>query len=254
MPLLTEDLSVWDIAHRSANYDPDIYRLRHPLVVKDYFKLLLGAVLNGELFSETLILAKRPANSNADPKYYIRTHLHDINACLAGVRYNRKLLKQALIARYDFQEWCENLAIPLPEFWFPTGWNYSFDMPEGGTRAFWVQHIEPEEHGGFSIQFDTHEAIEVETLLPSNADEQTKPLRANQKAKISAQEFAMEHWKQHPEKTIAQITRDKAFLMLPDISHYGESAHRKWISQVAPFNIKGKKGRPRNNKSDTDNK
>lgn len=149
MPLLAGSLSVWEIAHRWAGYDPDSFRFRHPLLVKDYFKLLLDAILDGQLFCETLTLAKRPTDSKADPKYYIRSHLDDINAGIWGGRYNRKLLKWASIQRDDFQEWCEALSIPLPEFWCPSGWKHHFEMPEGGTRAFWAYHVEPDEPGDF---------------------------------------------------------------------------------------------------------
>jgi hypothetical protein len=247
MPLLVEDLSVWNIAHRWAGYDPDTCRLRHPLLVKDYFKLLISAVLNGELFCETLILAKRPSKSKADPKYYLRTHLDDIYACLAGDRYSRKMLEHAYITRFDFREWCENLSIPPPDFWFPDGWNDSFYMPEGGTRAFWAQHLEPKEDGGFSIRFDIpKEKLAGEADGADSLEEGNISLRANQKAKQRAQQFAIKDWKQSPDKTIAQIIRSEEFLCLPDVSHYGESAHRKWVSRVAPINIKGKKGRPRN--------
>jgi hypothetical protein len=216
--------------------------------VKDYFKLLLVAVLNGELFCETLILAKRPIESKANPLYYLATHLNDIYDCLEGVRYNKKLMRHAFISRYDFQEWCKNLSIDLPEFWFPPGWNYSFEMPEDGTRALWAQHVEPEEGGDYAVRFDLPEESPTNENQATNSDIEDKPLRANQKARLRAQQFALDIWKRYPERSIAVIVRSEEFLLLPDVSHYGESAHRKWISQVAPIGIKGKRGRPKSTK------
>jgi|GEM_PF-5838936 len=56
MPLISDSLSIWEIAHRWAGLDPDNYRLKLPLLVKDYARILVDAVLNGEIFCETLTL------------------------------------------------------------------------------------------------------------------------------------------------------------------------------------------------------
>jgi hypothetical protein len=133
----------------------------------------------------------------------------------------------------------------LPEFWFPEGWNYSFEMPEGGTRAFWVTHLEPAQEGGFSIRFDMPLADSDSSEQSTSLTESTSDLRSNQKAKLTAQRFATAQWEVQPELTIAEIIRSEPFCQLPDVAHYGSSAHRKWVSQVAPIHIKGKKGRPK---------
>lgn len=73
MPLLVDDFSVWDISFRWAGYDPDRLWLRLPLPVKDNFRLLMGAILEGEILCGTLTLAKLPPGSKADPNHYIRT-------------------------------------------------------------------------------------------------------------------------------------------------------------------------------------
>ena len=154
MPLISESLSVWDIAHRWAGYDPSEFRLRLPMLVKDYSRLLFNEILEGHLFCETLLQAKRPSDSKADPKHYIRSHLDDVYLCVWGKKYKRKLLKWASISRYDFEEWCGRYSIPLPDFWFPAGWNRNFDWPELGPKALWVYHIEPDEPGGVVYGFD----------------------------------------------------------------------------------------------------
>ena len=63
-----------------------------PLAVKDNSRLLMHAILQGEIICETMTLAKHPPDSKADPKYYIRTYADDVYACIHGARYNRKLL------------------------------------------------------------------------------------------------------------------------------------------------------------------
>ncbi len=98
-------------------------------------------------------------------------------------------MKWASISKYNFREWCERLSIPLPEFWFPEGWNNSFEMTEGGTRAFWVRRAEPDESGGFSVQFEIPaELFDVE-IQAFNLSDENQSLRPNQIAKIRAQQF-----------------------------------------------------------------
>lgn len=249
MAILFESLSVWDISFRWAGYDPDKFIIRYPLCIKDNFRLLTEAILGGELFCETLILAKRPLDSKADPSYYIRTHLGDVYDCIGGIRYKKKLLKWAIISRDDFKEWCERRSIPLPEFWFPAGWQYEFEQPEFGTRAFWARHMEPDEPGGFAVRFDipdTPYQDNDEQEATNSILEEPSSLRSNQKTKLVAQEIAIQMWKESPGRTIAEMMRDEIILKYSGASHYGESALRKWLSEVAPLEVKGKRGRPRN--------
>lgn len=249
MPLLVDSLSVWDISHRWHSVDPCSYRVRTPLLVKDNFRLIMGAILSGEIFCETLTLAKRPHDSIADPRYYLRTYIDDVYDCIHGVRFNKKLLKWAQVSRDDFKEWCERRSIPLPEFWFPLGWKYEFEEPEFGTRAFWATHVEPTEPGGFSLHFEIPDALkrnrEDEFSDDSTDLSEPKKLKDNAKAKLCSQQIAIQLWKEYPDRTIAEMMRDEIILKYSGAANY-QSALRKWLSEVAPVNIKGKRGRPRN--------
>jgi hypothetical protein len=52
MPLLNDELSLWEIAHRWNNIDPDkIHWFGLPLDVKDSFRLMMDAILNANLVS-----------------------------------------------------------------------------------------------------------------------------------------------------------------------------------------------------------
>ena len=93
MPLLVDDLSVWNIGFRWAGYDPDLLWLRLPLPVKDNFRLLMSAILEGEILCGTLTLAKLPIGSKSDPNFYIHTYIDKIYQCIGGHRYDRKLFK-----------------------------------------------------------------------------------------------------------------------------------------------------------------
>lgn len=245
MPVISESLSVWEIAHRWANYDPDIFRFRLPLLVKDYSRLLFEAIINGDVYCETLTLAKLPSGSKADPKFYIRSHLDAVNFCRWGVRYDRKILKWATISRDDFEEWCEGFSMPLPEFWFPTGWNRDFERPEFGGRALWAYHVEPEEVGDFSVRFDVPGTRPDEILQEVEPNPKAPALKANQKAKINVQRLAAQLWEEYPDRNIAEMLRDERIKQCAGAAHYTDGAIRKWLQQVAPINIKGKRGRPR---------
>ena len=252
MPTLSNSLSVWEIAHRWAGYDPDTFRLRLPLLVKDYARLLFKEILDAHLFCETLIQAKRPSNSKADPRYYIRSHLDAINMCISGKRYKRSLMKWAEIPRHEFEDWCGRYSIPLPEFWFPPGWNRKYASPWYGPGAFYVYHIEPEEPGGVSYGFDIPDAGPDDGELPIDDSSQNEPdkLGASQQAKFVAQRMAKLLWKENPDRTITDMARDADILKYSGAAHY-LSALPKWLSEVAPKHIKGKRGRPPN-KQDKD--
>ena len=68
MPLLAEELSLWDIAFRWTGLDPDRHCLRLPLAVKDHFRNLMDAILKGDLLCLSILLEKREFES--DEKQY----------------------------------------------------------------------------------------------------------------------------------------------------------------------------------------
>lgn len=248
MATIADELSVWEISFRWAECDPDRFCLAYPLEVKDNFKLLMAAVLAGEIFCETLILARRPSDSKSDHSYYIRTHINDVYDCIGGISYKKKLLKWAIISRDDFKEWCERRSIPLPEFWFPPGWKYEFEEPEFGTRALWASHMEPDEPGGFAVRFEIPDEVittnNISVSRSSDHDLESPTLTDSKKAKLCAQQIAIQLWREFPDRTIAEMSRDEIILKYSGAANY-QSGLVKWLREVAPQNVKGKPGRPR---------
>lgn len=267
MPLIANELTVWDISFRWAGYDPDQFWFRLPLVVKDNSRLLMHAILHGEIICETMTLAKRPPDSKADPRFYIRTYIDDVYACIHGKRYNRKLLKWASLNRMGFHEWCERRSIPLPEFWFPPGWKLDFEMPELGTYALWATHMEPEKEGGFHVNYnhpgESEEIIEAQQdeismvnyddnillkdTVPSLENEKT--LRTNQRIKIACQQVVIAIWKDDPNRTIASVVVDELIQKYGGAAPYNEDTVREWIKEVAPLEVSKRRGRPRKNRN-----
>ncbi len=89
MALDADDLSVWEIGFRWSGYDPDRHWFRIPLLVRDNFRVLMNAILSGEIICQTLCLDKLPRGSRADPKFYIRTYIDDVYDCIHGSFFNR---------------------------------------------------------------------------------------------------------------------------------------------------------------------
>jgi len=51
MPILNDDLTLWELAFRWNNLDPDDlkYKFSIPLTVKDSFRLMVNDILNAQL-------------------------------------------------------------------------------------------------------------------------------------------------------------------------------------------------------------
>jgi hypothetical protein len=252
MPLLTETLTLWTIGFRWAGLDPDKLWLRIPLPAKDNFSLLMNAILRGEILCETLTLAKRPSDSKADPKYYIRTYMDEVYACIYGQSYDRNLLRWAQIDRHEFKIWCEAMSIPLPEFWFPPGWKLKFDTPEGGTMALWAEHVEPEEEGDVEISYESYPG-QINTKPPPLPQSDKLSLRENQVARLCCQRIASQLWKDDKTRTIASVVQDKLIQKYGGGAHYENDTVRKWIREVAPPEVKNHRGRPKKQASSTEN-
>ncbi|MDV6344781.1 hypothetical protein [Nitrosomonas sp. Is37] len=266
MPLIANELTIWDISFRWAGYDPSRLWFRLPLTVKDYASLLMHAILHGEIICENLTLAKRPYDSKADPRFYIRTYIDDVYDCIHGKRFSRELLKWAVLNRMDFHEWCERRGIPLPEFWFPSGWKLDFEMPEFGTLALRAIHVEPEEEGSVRIEYhriglaeneleelqnEANIASQVDSALSQNSTnslEKERVLRINQRIKVACQQIASVIWKDDTDRTIPSIVEDGLIQKYGGAEHYEDETVYEWIKEVAPPEVKNRRGRPRKNR------
>lgn len=212
MALLNEELSLWEIGFRWAGHDPDRLWLRLPLTTRDTFRTLMGAILHGHLDCESLSLDKYHGDDREEASLHIRYWLDDVYACIWGKKFNRHLLKHASIDRQAFLEWCERRGVPLPEFWFPNGWNVEYKWS------------------------DQEVAVEENDL--------TTGLKPSQKARIAAQQIASAIWKDDPTRTIASVCKDELVLKYGGGAHFVEDTVRSWVKAVAPPEVSQKRGRP----------
>jgi hypothetical protein len=221
MPLLSNSLSVWEIAHRWAELGPSPFRLWIPLAVRDNCRLMMDAILHGRLHCDTLSLNKWSEEDGEEMRpLFVRHHLSKVEACIEGIRFDRDLLRWARIERWAFVDWCERQGIPLPTFWFPPGWNVDFQWPEAEEED--------------ASQVSGNEIVVVEGKE-----------RSDQRRRIACQEIAKAIWKEHPETTITAMASDPTVRKYGGGMYQAEDTVRRWLSAVAPPEVKEKRGRPR---------
>lgn len=223
MAILTETLSVWEVGFRWANVDPRRLRFGIPLPVRDNFRLMMHAILHGRLDCDMLSLSKWREEDGEDMRpFFIRYHLDKVEACIAGTRFDRKLLKWAGIDRGEFKAWCERQGIPLPEFWFPPGWKLEYEWPVD--------------------EFDSESE-------PDTAEEPALPHRSiYQRRCIACQVIAEKLWKEHPETTIADMMKHELIRNYGGGVHQADEVVMRWLRAVAPTEVSAKRGRPRKDK------
>ncbi len=272
MPLLIEDLSVWDISFRLAGHDPRKLWFHIPLEVEDHFRNLMNAILKAELACESIELEKR--DFEPDEKEFSVYHwLDDIRACIFGRYYNRKLLRWAQIERFDFKLWCERMNAPLPEFWFPPGWNLQYELPEGDIppghyylRRDWTS----EDRKAWQQEQDAMKAKKTDgaiqhTLSETGLNQSSEPplpasvspmedaalkMRPNQEARIACQQIAKVIWQNEPDRTIASVMKDDLIQKYGGGSFYVDDTVREWVKVVAPPHVSKRRGAPRKNRGE----
>lgn len=182
---------------------------------------MLDAILQGQLQCDTLSLNKWSEDDDVEMKpLFIRHHLPKVEACIEGIRFDRTLLRWARIERWAFMDWCERQGIPLPEFWFPPGWNLDCRWPEEDQEGIAADQVS--------------ESVEP---VPSE--------RPDQRRKIACQEIAKAIWKEHPKTTISAMATDPIVRKYGGGIYQAEDTVRRWLSAVAPIEVKEKRGRPR---------
>lgn len=254
MALLADQLTVWEIAFRWANRDPFRPWPFLPLEVKDHFRNLMDAIHQAELFCCTITLEKRSFQP-VDRIFSIYHWLDDIGQCRGGLAFNRKMFRHALIERRDLMLWCERRKIPIPEFWFPPGWNLEYDLPDGEIRPghfFQRSHWTDEDWAAWDdeqAKQNTLPACEL-SLDASMHEAAVEKQRPSQEAKIACQQIAKALWKDSPDRRITSIAKDELVQKYGGGSFYVFETVRDWVAAVAPPEVKARRGRPRKNEDE----
>ncbi|MRR08128.1 MAG: hypothetical protein FDZ72_06655 [Betaproteobacteria bacterium] len=199
----------------------------------------MNAILSAELSCDTITLEKRRFEPD-EREFSVYFWIDDLYACIGGHLKSRKLLRHAVIGRYDLKLWCERMNIPLPEFWFPPGWNLEYDLPEDDIhpghyyyRKDWTsEQWEEWRNARSEDDGDDEEAAAIERLRP------------NQRAKIACQMIARTLWKENPDRTIASVIEDPLILNYGGGKSY-PSVLRGWVKSEAPEHVRNRRGRPK---------
>lgn len=238
MPILVDELTVWDISFRWAGYDPRKFYFRIPLEVENHARNLIKAIHEAELACESITLEKREFEKD-EVKLSFYYWVDDFFSTTSGRFVSRKLLKWASINRYDFMQWCQRMNAPLPEFWFPQGWNLQYELPENDYYPGLMHDLKHWPEQARKAFFENRDKSD-----PVKADLKTRP---NQEARIACRQVATNIWKLEPERSIASIIRDDVIQKLCGAISYDEDTIREWIKDLAPPNVRSRRGRPRKN-------
>jgi hypothetical protein len=213
---------------------------------------LIDAVWRVHLQCISLSVEKWSPDSEASPEFFIRHHLSDVEDCVNGRRFSRKLLRWALIDRFDMHEWCHRQGIPLPDFWFPPGWHLTYQWPEDvqsdDSSGVLAQDAERKELGiggaGDKVRLDETGGSSARAIASERLALGDDKLRANQRARIACQVVAAGLWKREPQATIASMVKHQAIRELCGGAHYDDETVRDWIKVEAPDAVRNKRGRP----------
>ena len=234
MALVVDQLQIWTIGFKWAGLEPTKPWIRIPTLVLDNFSTLLQAILSDHLGCLTLAPERYTGDDPESAKYYIRYWLDHVNAAIQGQRFDRKLLKHAVIDRGDFQDWCERRSIPLPEFWFPPDWT-EYRWPCEDFEPIPIESAEtpavptPEP----TLAQDATNTASLEPHVRTEQNEPVKPkLRPVQLATIVSQEIAKVIWKEEPDKTIAAMVKDDRIQKYGSGQYYSEDVVRRWVKAV----------------------
>lgn len=237
MPILVDYLSVWDISFRWAGYDPRKLHLSIPLEVENHARNLIDAIHKAELACESITLEKREFEKD-EAKFSFYYWVDDFFSTTSGQSINRKLLKWAGINRLDFMQWCQRMNAPLPEFWFPQGWNLHYQLPENEIPpGLWYELKQwPKEKRKTYLD----NLIKSEPDQSAQTDLNTRP---SQMARIACQSIAINIWKLDKSVSIADMVKRSEIQELGNGKYYVYEVVRRWLSEVAPLEVKARVGR-----------
>jgi hypothetical protein len=251
MALINDYLTLWEIGFRWADRDPDGLRFFIPLPVRDNFRTLMSAIIEGHLYCSTLGLEKYGGAAREEAKHYIRYWLDEVNACIWSQRFNRALLKWATIDRWAFQAWCTGQGIPLPEFWFPPGWKIDYEWPlPSGAEASLQEGAMPTNSAKLDEGAATRETMpQVSGEMAPNVSAESgagtgqRALDRRQRARIACQEVARRLWVNQPTSSLKAIAVSREVQEIAPGSEYELAVVQRWMSEVDPRDASTRRGR-----------
>lgn len=234
-------LSIWEIAHRWHEHDPNISDPKAlPLEVQDTLRLLTRKMAYHELSSCSSKGVRYTIDADIEDREEIMSHRKNVKNLSQGEKdgiyedyltymdnkmtrhnkvidgfdlcfeqriYDKDKLDHSYTLQYDLANLCASYDIKLPDFWFPENWNKA---PSKDTE-----------------------------------DQEGKKLRPNVLAKQLCQAIASTLWAEYPEFTIKQIITHPSLKRFGNGSHYKERTLRLWVKDLDPRPEGTRLGRPK---------
>ena len=230
MALLSNSLSVWEIAFRWEGLDPESlwWRWHLPMTVRDWCRTMIHEIHHAHLECSSMDNRKwQPEDGEELRKFFIRYWLRQVEECSNGQSFDRQMLKWAHIERDAMQEWCERRGVPLPQFWFPPGWKLEYEWPD--------------------YEDDDRDPAEAEAAESAKGE---RRIHEDHRAKMACQQIALYFWGR--EATPSSI---KVMAQRPEIKEFGGGSSYEletvagWLGEVDPRDPSKKRGRKRRDNS-----
>jgi hypothetical protein len=226
--------SIWEIAHRWHNLDPESTNSQKlSLAVQDTLRSLAGANhYDGPMIVNCNGVENKGAYHEPTRHRYKHEEIEEgLADCCRNKVFNKPLLESVFIEQQPFGKWCLEKGWALPGFWFSSDWK-----PDKYRYSEW--------------QLDSSSEESLPTTQEIAGSELEIKLRPNQMDKPVCQAIARTLWDIYPQMTIADMCKHEAIQRYGNGKLYG-GIHtlRGWLSEVAPPEVRGKRGRPK--KSET---
>ncbi len=229
-------LSIWEIAHRWRDVNPDKSDSAGlPLNIQDTIRYICRGVLGGGISLFQLAIEQaEPLKNGSTFRSEVRLYIvgefpNELEGALTR-KYNKEALNSYYIEAENLFDYCLYNQVEKS-----TTGNCYVDFP-----ACW-SHL-----NGYASSSDS----EQEDCEPPKIS--TQPLRPSQVDKLICQAIAKTLWDEYPQMTIAAMTEHKAILEYGGGKLYsGKNTLRDWLSEVAPPDVK-KPGRPKSIKPNKD--
>ncbi|MBW4933228.1 hypothetical protein [Marinobacter sp. F4206] len=258
-----DHLSIWEIAHRWHDVDPNTSDPQAlPLPVQDLLRVITnmqarqfmpvlkksGVQLKNEQnfisFEAFLSQAEKPENLENQDLWLTQVRedyfeqqdrwcakhneaTEGLDQCFRGRVFDKKKLEGIHLDRSAIRAFCREKGLKLPGFWFTKGEKQSFDDESNQD--------EPELAGGGKIRQD-------------EADRFWNRLTNAQKHRILSREIAQVLWHENPNLTQAAIIDHSAIREYAGAKFYSDpNTVRSWIRDLDPRPEDKRRGRPKDN-------
>lgn len=239
--LVHDVLSIWEIAHRWHDHDPNITDPEKlPLEVQDKLRFLTRRMAYHDLpscsrrgvqnwtdnaiISESEYMQNNEDDGEYDPdKYDYEAYYQNVSRrvdkhreitknfdqCYERRIYDKEVLDNTFTLRYLLPKLCKRYEFDLPKFWFPDG----------------IDHDNPENDKG--------------------AESTGQKLRPNQIDRQLCQAVASTLWAEFPQMNIVKIIGHKGIQTYCNGAQYTAATLREWVKHLDPRPEDKRRGRPK---------